>query len=225
MKQKDKIRFDRVGFLDADGEEVSGWLALIDTEEKLRRYCQYKASENAQIWFDIKNSPEDKAGHCRTRKASIYKDLLAAKIEKSGKKSMNMVDALMEIAKMNCGTHIKIFLMDGAVYANQAGGCRDTHLRDDGRCDEYIFETCYNSDFIFPSMSESNIQVVKWPGGNHFYITIDGKTTDVDGVEKWNTVKGVEEAKKTLLERNRFKGSKIIHTDDEMRLYKLGMPE
>ena len=142
-----------------------------------------------------------------------------AKIEKSGKKSMSMVDALAEIARMNCGTHIKIFFMDGAVYANQNGGCRNVQLRADGRLDEFIFETCYNTDFIFPSMSESDIKVIRWPGGNHFYITIDGKTTDVDGKEKWNTAGGAEEAKRTLLERNRFKGNKPIHSEDEARLY------
>jgi len=209
MKQVDKIRFDKVGFLDGDGNEVSGWLALIDTQEKLEDYLALQSYENAQIWFDIKSSPEDKDGHCPTTKASVYKTLLMIKAEKEGKKQINLVDGIKHIAYLSMDTKVKIFLKDGEVYVGQNGSCRDTHLRDDGRLDEFVFDTCYNEDFIFPSISKNDVKIKKWQGGNHFYITINGITTNLKGKEKWNTIEAVEKAKKILLKQNRFKDSKL----------------
>lgn len=207
MKQSDKFQFDRVGFINGDGEEVSCWLVKIDTEAKLERFLEIQAYEDAQIWFDIKQSPEDKMGHCKTRKASVIKDLLCSKAEKEGKNYIGLTDAMKEIGKLTSSTKIKLFIEYGELYVNQKGGCRDCHLRDDGRLDEFVFETCYNEDLIYPSCSLADIEITKWPYGQHFYITVNGTTMEVDGKEKWNTVEAAEEAKETLIKRNRFKDS------------------
>lgn len=207
MNKADKIRFDRVGWLNDDGTETSCWLARIDTQKKFKMYLDVQSNEDMQIWFDIKNSPEDKMGHCRTRKASTVKNLLNLRMEKEGKRSINIVDGMAEIAKLTIGGKAKLFIQDGEIYVNIKGGYRDTHLRDDGRLDEFIFETCYNEDLIYPSMSSTDVEATKWFGGNHFYITVNGATTDVDGKEKWNTIEAAEEAKETIIKRNRFKDS------------------
>ena len=197
----EKIRFDRVGFYDADGKEQSSWLALIDTVEKLETYLKTQAIQNAFLWFDIRSSNMDLMGHCRSQKASQFKTLLGMEVEKGNRSLAGQVGF---IAKVTTSTKVKIFSMYGSVYIGENGGCRDTKLRDDGRLDEHIFESCCNKDYVFPTVSEIDVDILRWQGGNHFYITVNGITQSIDGKEKYKTIGDAEDAKDLFLRENRF---------------------
>lgn len=200
------FEFHRLGWTNGDHEEVSGWLCLIDTHEKLLAVLEHKTYEIAADWMDIKDSPEDKEGHTRTRQEGAYKQLLIMHMEKLGKSKMSMVECISFIENMATKTIIQIFNTDGEVYWNAAGGCRDTHLRDDHRgVDEEIFEKCQNKDLVFPCMSTNEVKIKRWPYGQHFYISLNGITVAIDGVQKYNTIGAAEDAKKKFLKNNRFK--------------------
>lgn len=198
------FKFHKVGFLDADGIEKSCWLAKIETKEQMDIYYQFMAGKNAQCWFDIAASP-DKPGHCRTQYASVWKTILNIQMEKTGRKKMSMVEAVNFIEVNSTKTAIKIFLNEGSVYVNKNGGCRDTRLRKDGRLDEFIFDTCTNKEFLFPSISKNDVKVERWAQGKHFYILVDGEHIIVNGQEKFKTIIAAEDAKKEFLKQNRFK--------------------
>jgi len=193
--------FHRVGWFNGE-EEKSGWLCLIETHEQLEAYIKHRSWDIAAAWIDIKEQ-----GHCVTRLGECMKLLLQIKMEKEGVKSLGLVDAVNYMENTLNKTVIEIFIEEGEVYVNPAGGCRLTHLRDDHRgVDEEIFETCKNKDIVFPKLAENVVKVSKWFGGKHYYISVNGKNTDVDGVSKWSTVEAAEEARDKFLKQNRFKG-------------------
>ena len=201
--------FHRVGFTDADNKEQSCWLGLIETEDHLDAYLNYIAHDVAQCWLDIKDSPDNKEGHCRTTQANVAKLLLNIKMEKEDRTRIPMPEAITFLEQMFTKTAIELFLKDGSVYVNVKGGCRDTNLRNDGsNVDEEIFETCVNKDFVFPTLGKDVIKITKWPGCPHFYISVNGKNVEVDGIQKWKTIEGAEEAKANYLRRNRYRGVK-----------------
>ena len=106
-------------------------------------------------------------------------------------------------------TAIELYHKDGSVYVNAKGGCRDTGLRNDHKgVDEEIFEICVNKDFVFPTLGGDVVKITNWPGCPHFYISVNGKNVEVDGVQKWKTIEGAEEAKANYLKRNRYRGVK-----------------
>jgi len=198
--------FHRVGWINQQDEEVSGWLCLIETKDQLLAYFQYLSQDIVNIWLDIKDSPEYKEGHCRTTRANVMKYLLNIKMEKEGKHQITMPNAINYIELISTKTIIDIFTQNGSVYVNSAGGCRITHLRNDHKgIDEEIFETCKNKDFVFPTMSEKDIKITRWFGGPHFYITVKGKTVEINGVSKWNTIQAAEEDRAKYLKRNKFR--------------------
>lgn len=209
MKQKTKTRFTfhRIGWINQNNEIISGWWGSIETEEQLDAYLLYIARDIAQIWLDIKDSPDYKEGHCRTTRADVYKYLLNMKIEREGRKQIPMPEAVNYIEQEATKTTINIFVEEGSVYVNSKGGCRTVHLRDDhSGVDEEIFETCVNKDFVFPTLGEDAIKITNWPLCPHFYLFVNGKNVEVDGVQKWKTIQGAEEAKAKYLRRNRYRG-------------------
>ncbi|GAG11521.1 unnamed protein product [marine sediment metagenome] len=202
------FKFHRIGFIDGGGKEVSSWLALIQTEEQMKAYLLYHGRDLAEIYMKIKDSPENKSGHTGNQRANVYKDLLAMKMERENKTSMPLVEAINYLSDITTKTMISIFMDEGSVYVNAKGGCRDTSIRNDGKITEEVFETCVNKDFVFPTLGNDVIKITNWPGCPHFYISVNGKNVEVDGVQKWKTIQGAEEAKTKYLRRNRYKGVK-----------------
>lgn len=199
--------FHRIGW--ENDSEHSGWWLYIDTFEQLLGYLKYSAHEMAQVWIDIKNSPEDKSGHCRTRKASIMKEILAIKTEQEGRTKIPMIEAVNFIEQEFTGLKVKILEDEGAVYISSGGGCHGPHLRNDHKgVDEHIYDVHENKDLIFPSMTKDIVTITQWPMSPHFYLSVNGRHTDVDGVEKWNTIEAAEEAKEICLKRLKKKKSK-----------------
>ncbi len=94
---------------------------------------------------------------------------------------------------------------------NAVGGCRHTSLRNDHKgVDEHIFETCFNKDFVFPTLGCDEIKISRWPLCKHFYISVNGTNVEINGVSKWNTITAAEEAKERYLKRNRFRPKKKV---------------
>lgn len=70
--------------------------------------------------------------------------------------------------------------------------------------DEEIFETYVSDKFIFPVISDHQVSIKKWCGGNHFYLMVDGGSVEFKGKIKYNTIETAEEAKKQYLRKYRF---------------------
>lgn len=199
--------FHRIGW--KDDPEHSGWWLYIDTEEQLKAYFQYNAHDLAQVWFDIKDSPNYKEGHCRTSKANAMKAILNLKMEKEGKSQMSMVDCVNWMENEFNNLKVRIFLEEGAVYINSAGGCHSPHLRNDHKgVDEHIYEVHENEDLIFPVKDDVHVVITQWPMCPHYYLSVNGKHVEVDGIGKWNTIEGAESAKEVLIKRLRRKKKK-----------------
>lgn len=209
-KEKTYFTFHRVGWTNEDGKQTSGWLCLIKTEEHLKAYLQWRAHDIAQCWLDIKNSPDKKPGHCKTTLANVMKTLLDIKMTKENKTRISMVEAVNYMEHELTKTVVNIFCNEGEVYANSAGGYRSTHLRDDHKgVDEEIFESCVNKDFVFPTLGEDEIKISKWFVGKHYYISVNGRNVEVDGVSKWSTIDAAEEAKENYIRRNRYRNPSL----------------
>lgn len=203
--KQQEFTFHRVGFIDPDGEEKSCWLLLIDTKEKLAEWHKDRAYQVAKMWFDIKGSDPNVAGHCRTTQASMFKDILQIAIINSGESRWSMPRCVNYLEQVATSTIFKLFHQDGEVYVSANGACRDTHLRNDGRLDEHIFETCTNTNTVFPSFSTKDVKIQNWPGAKHYYITVDGTVVTIKGKEKYSTRGYAEEVMAKYIKDNRFK--------------------
>lgn len=60
--------------------------------------------------------------------------------------------------------------------------------------DLVVLET--KEDKRFPQYIIKDVQVSKWPEGIHWYITVDGKSVIIDGIEKWKSEKDAWDAAK-----------------------------
>lgn len=198
--------FHRIGWINGDGKEMSSWLLLIETAEQMKAYLEYHAYDVIDIWNKIKASPSNKGGHTGNTRANAYKAVLTIKMEKENKHRMSMPEAINYLERVSTNSLIEIFCKEGSVYVNEKAGCRDTWIRNNDKITEQIFETCVNKDLVFPTLGEDVIKITNWPGCPHFYISVNGKNITVDGVAKWKTIQGAEEAKAEYLERNRYRG-------------------
>ena len=197
------FEFHRLGWI-RDGEETSGWWLKITNKEQLDVYYEYLTGDLADLWFwDISASPHDEDGGCKTERANKMKLLLRLKCEKENKSRISMVESISTMERIATTTLMKIFYHYGEAYVNLNGGCRDCSLMT--TMDEQILETCKNKDLVFPVYSENDVLIKRWPMGNHFYITVDGKTMDIDHKGKYNTIRAAEAAKEEFLKNNRFK--------------------
>ena len=184
------------------GEEA--WLCLIDNGLDLMDALHQFDLQAGQIWKYIKDSPQHRDGHCRTYQAGTIKDLMQSHMVIHNKKEMTIYEGIEFIYNFLTKAMRTIYEKEGKVYVTREGGVRpDTRLRDG----EEIVEKCTSKNFVFPVLSERDIKITRWPGGNHFYIMVDGKTATLDGVYKWNTVGAAEDAKKKHLKQFRFQGA------------------
>jgi len=54
--------------------------------------------------------------------------------------------------------------------------------------DKYIIQdTIIKTNILYPTYSESDINIIKWNGGSHYYATIGKLTVEINGKQKWNT--------------------------------------
>lgn len=80
------------------------------------------------------------------------------------------------------------------------------NLRDDHRgVDEIIFETRTSKDLVFPTPQDEidEVKITNWPLCPHFYLSVNGKNIEVDGVAKWKTIQGAEDAKRKFERRRK----------------------
>lgn len=209
------FKFHRIGWIDSDGKEVSGWNCLIETEKQLSAYMQWFSQDIAQVWIDIKDSPKNKSGHCRTTRADVMKYLLEIKMEKEGTNRINLVEGISYIERILTKTLIDIYIQEGSVYVNSKGGCRYTCLRNDHKgVDEIIFETYTSKDLVFPTPKDEveEVKITNWPLCPHFYLSINGRNIEVDGETKWKTIKGAEDAKRKFERRRKAAKKRMKNT-------------
>jgi hypothetical protein len=76
---------------------------------------------------------------------------------------------------------IKLLLEHGRLLINQNGGFM---VWDDRLA---LLEA--KTDSKFPQYRLKDIKVSKWPEGIHWYITCNGASVIVDGIEKWKSEK------------------------------------
>ncbi len=88
------FEFHRVGWINGDNKQTSGWYCYITKWEQMMAYFEYSGSLIAHAWMDVKNSPDYKMGHCRTTMGNVAKTLLQMKMEKDGKKQMSMPNCI-----------------------------------------------------------------------------------------------------------------------------------
>ena len=65
-----------------------------------------------------------------------------------------------------------------------------------------IIETKYVSKIEFPILerpTENDINIIRWPGGKHYYAKVGNYDVVVNGVQKWNTKYEAREAAKTFI--------------------------
>ncbi|KKM07624.1 hypothetical protein LCGC14_1732100 [marine sediment metagenome] len=211
---KTQFEFHRVGWELENNNSVSGWYLYISNQEELKAWLHYNAIDMVEVWKDIKDSPEDKEGHCRTTRAAVHKSLLNIEmIRRAGGSSaigdktrlqMSLCDSLEHMENLSTRSVIEIFNREGSVYVGSKGGCRSTTLNTE-KLQDKVFEVYKSKKLIFPVLSKSDIKISKWQGGNHFYLQVNGHNVIVDNKIKWKTVEAAEEAKKTYIRRNRYK--------------------
>lgn len=189
MMKKTKFKFHKIG-----NNVASGWYCLIDSIEVLTVHIEHMGRRVAQNWILIKDSPEDKDGHCGTQEAGMYKTLLRLEMAKNNVDKMSMMDSLDFMTKLSLSSLMNIFQENGEVYVAQNGSCRpSTRLLD---CEE-ILEKVISENYVYPTRSKDEFDIKQWVGGRHYYVMENGKSIEIDGKIKWNTCNAAEEALKT----------------------------
>jgi len=179
------FKFHKIG-----NDVASGWYCLVDSQEALDAHTEHMSKRTLTNWKDIKNSPDDKGGHCRTVEAGQYKYLLQTHMEFNNIEKMDMVDCL-DFISGSLKSSLEVFKREGEVYVAENGACRpSTKLLD---C-ESILEERELDDYVYPHHSEKDFKIRKWQGGRHYYILENGNSITLDGRTKWNTCQGAEDA-------------------------------
>lgn len=190
--------FHRVG----TSNSRSCWLCLINNGRALQEALFNISLKIPDIYMDVRKSDPDVIGHARTQEASMMKTLLSLEIRKRDIKEMPMNECLIFIEKIKTKALRNIYNEEGVVYIGRNGGVRPSTVLPS---DEEIFETYGSDKFIFPIMSDRQVDIKKWCGGCHFYLMVDGGSVEFKGKVKYNTIEAAEEARKQYLKKYRFK--------------------
>lgn len=190
--------FHRVG----TSNSRSCWLCLINNGRALQEALFNISLKIPDIYMAVRKSNPDVIRHAGTQEASMMKTLLSLEIKRKGIKEMPMNECLIFMEKIKTQALKNIYSEEGQVYIGRNGGVRPSVVLPS---DEEIFETYVSDKFIFPVMSDRQVDVKKWCGGSHFYLMVDGGSVEFKGKAKYNTIEAAEEAKKQYLKKYRFK--------------------
>lgn len=162
---------------------ASGWYCLIDSDEALQAHLDHMTRRVLLNWTIIKASPENKEGHTATVEAGGYKTLITLEMERRGIEKISFVDGIEFLSRIATKSTIDIYKRNGSVYVTSNGGCRpDTSIREY----EELLDKTTSKNYVFPTKSKKDFKIIKWPGGNHYYITENGNTIELYGHSKWN---------------------------------------
>ncbi len=181
-----KFKFHKIG-----NDVASGWYALIDSSEALLAHLDYMGQRVVKNWKFIKDSPDNKEGHCKTQEAANLKTLLTLEMQRLDLEQMGMPECINYLSDITTRAVREIFKENGKVYTSKNGSCRpDTKLLD---C-EKILEEAESKDYVFPVRSKKDLKIHKWPGGKHYYIFEDGVSITIGNQIKWNTAQYAQDA-------------------------------
>lgn len=180
------FKFHKIG-----NEIAQGWYCLITSEEEMKAHMEHIGRRVWRNWGIIKDSPNNKEGHCATSEAGAYKQLLTLEMARRNVEEISVVEAIKYLTEIATKPAINIFVKEGKVYVSHNGACRpNTSLLEN----EEILEKRTCKDYIYPVHSKSEYKIDKWPGGNHFYIMENGNSIPIDGKIKWKTIQAAEDA-------------------------------
>ena len=178
---------------------LKGWYLKISSIEEYMNYHEKIGSNDDYKTFDnLKKAAEGKA-HYQGASYLLNEFILPRKAKEKNKNSFTFVELVNEISEFKSGSKIKSLLKYGTIYINCVGGyCFPTD-------DSEELEIIEKDEPVFPNYTKDNINVIKWPGGSHFYCKIGNiDVTDQYGNQKWNTRSAAyEEGLKFLKEYNK----------------------
>lgn len=160
----------------------NGWWLLIQDELELMSWYA-KANGFAKAWYDLKMN--HKHSHYKTMEAF----LLELKCHNhTNKKTFSNLDLAELYNEIKYDTKSKMLSEHGSILINRAGGfCIPSES-------VIIKQSVKNDELIFPDSGVKEIKIEKFPGGTHFYVSINSVPVIYKGYEKWDTREEAEKA-------------------------------
>lgn len=175
-----------------------GWFLLLDTIESFNEFLDKRANSLVHSYFNLKaNASRTKpfiyknGNHiCNHDESTISNFLWLDNTRKTVMDDCKCLDKLLS-------GYQTIFLNYGHVIINSVNGCRAMNNS------FKILEEKSSDKLVFPTTSEKDIKITKWPNGIHYYAKIGNQdVVDENGNVKWLTEKQAKkEAVKFLKEK------------------------
>jgi len=173
------FRFHKIG-----NDVAQGWYCLITLDEEMKAHAEHMGRRVWRNWKLIKDSPKNREGHCVTSEAGAYKTLLTMEMARRGIEKISFSDAIIYLTDLAMQSTLEVFAREGEVYVSRNGACRpNINILEH----EEILEKVVRKDYIYPVHTKNEYSIVKWPGGNHFYVMENGNSIPIDGQIKWKT--------------------------------------
>lgn len=158
------------------GAMDNGWWLLVQNEWELMDWFA-QANNFAKVWMDLKTNNDSRA-HFNTMQAYV----MDFKIQnnKEGKKSYSNLDLAQMYNEMTLDNKAKYLKEKGPIFINRAGGfCSVDAFR--------IKAEMKKDSLIFPDTKEKEIKISQFPGGTHFYASINAVSISFNGQGKWDS--------------------------------------
>lgn len=170
------------------------WFLLIDTVEAFMAFIEGRRNKIVRAYSNLKDRTirqTVKSGHIADSDESlIFNRLYLDDSRKSLLDDANILEGLLE------GYH-KAFLNEGHIIVSPNNSFR---MMDDTF---KILETRYNDTLIFPVTKESDIRIIQWPNGKHYYAKIGNQdVVDAQGNRKWDSFSDAKYAAQRYLDKH-----------------------
>lgn len=172
------------------GDKVdNGWWLKIDNEFDLLEW--FSISNNfGKIWYDLKMAGL-KRQHFKTMEAFLMDFKCSVHPTKTSFSNMDLAQMYNE---MKFDVKLKVLRQYGTIYINKVGGfcIPSASLSVKGEINQ--------EELIFPQTGKMEISIDQFPGGTHFYPSVNGVALLIDGVEKYDSKEEAQKASQKYLE-------------------------
>lgn len=162
-------RFVKIKYHDID---YGQWYLYCDSltimEEHMRKYVK----------LDMITGIKDKIKYPYRHASSEWRSCVEM-LQEIHEKSF--IEASLQLENTMWQNKINSLLKDNILLLTS--GCAYMELIDDFD----IVESVWLNEMKFPQYNKSDIRVLQWPGGNHYYAKIGNVDVVYNGKQKWNT--------------------------------------
>lgn len=160
-----------------NGDQIdNGWWLKVTNEFELMDWWS-QANNFGKVWYDLKMAGI-KHSHFKSQEAFLMDFKCSVHPEKTSFSNMDLAQMYNE---MKYDTKSKMLDKYGVIYINKVGGfcVPSTSISEENSLER--------AELIFPQIEKHELKIEQFPGGTHFYPSINGIALVINGVEKYDT--------------------------------------